>query len=724
VRPDFSVTAETVAEVTEICRRLDGIPLAIELAAARVRALSLSEIVDSLHDRFRLLTGGARTAVRRQQTLRESVDWSHALLTEPERVLFRRLAAFLDGFDLDAAQTVAGGGDMQRFQVLDLLTLLVDKSLVMADNTGGRTRYRLLETVRQYAAEKLAESGEADAVRSRHRDYYTSMAAVLDSLAISDYEQRVEQVEMEIDNLRAAFGWSRENSDAELTLTLASSLQPLWLGRGRIREGLTWFDAAFADQEAYHFEVTPAVRARALADKVALATWATAPGSLDLADQALAIARDIDDPALLARALTARGLAVVRDAGLAAPYFAEAIGLARQLGDRRRLSQILVWQADAALWAGKPIAMRAAAEEGRHIADAIGDRFNSRQCRVCLSWAQLWQGDLAGAAAQFSELATEAEAAHDAITRANGLWGQGFVLAYQGASAGSAASAASEVASELGGIFAGTDFFMSAIAALAAGDVEGASEACKAAWQHLVIVPQMAAMQRPYNAQTALAAGDLSAARRWADDAVTTATGWYRMSALNTRTRVAIAQGETDQAERDAHEALACAAEVGAYLGISDTLECLAALAGDACSHREAARLFGAAQAIRQRIGDVRFIIYDAGYEASVAALHQAMGEDDFQSAWSEGAALSVEEAIAYAQRGRGERKRPTSGWASLTPTERDVVQLVSEGLGNNDIATRLFVSPRTVQTHLTHVYTKLGLTSPVQLVQEAARHT
>ena len=122
VRPDFAVTDDNAATVTEICRRLDGMPLAIELAAARVRALSLTEIVDSLHDRFRLLTGGARTAVRRQQTLRASVDWSHALLTEPERVLFRRLAVFMGGFDLDAAQAVAGDDEVQRYQVLDQLT--------------------------------------------------------------------------------------------------------------------------------------------------------------------------------------------------------------------------------------------------------------------------------------------------------------------------------------------------------------------------------------------------------------------------------------------------------------------------------------------------------------------------------------------------------------------------------------------------------------------------
>ncbi len=145
-------------------------------------------------------------------------------------------------------------------------------------------------------------------------------------------------------------------------------------------------------------------------------------------------------------------------------------------------------------------------------------------------------------------------------------------------------------------------------------------------------------------------------------------------------------------------------------------------MAGDASNYREAARLFGAAAAIRQRMGAVRFKVWDAGYETSVAALRNAVGQADFESAWAAGASMSTEEAIAYARRGRGARKRPTSGWAALTPTERDVVRLVSEGLGNNDIATRLFVSPRTVQSHLTHIYSKLGLTSRVQLAHEAAR--
>ena len=224
-------------------------------------------------------------------------------------------------------------------------------------------------------------------------------------------------------------------------------------------------------------------------------------------------------------------------------------------------------------------------------------------------------------------------------------------------------------------------------------------------------------------AQVALARGDLIAARRWADDAASATSGCHLSQALTTRARVAIALGEPAQAERDARDALSCAADMKAYLGVPDILECLAGLAAEAGSHCAAARLFGAADAIRQRAGIIRFKVYDAGYQASVAALRNTMGDEDFESAWAGGAALSVDEAIAYAQRGRGDRKRPTSGWASLTPTERDVVRLVSEGLANKDIAARLFVSPRTVQAHLTHVYTKLGLTSRVQLAQEAARH-
>jgi DNA-binding CsgD family transcriptional regulator len=255
----------------------------------------------------------------------------------------------------------------------------------------------------------------------------------------------------------------------------------------------------------------------------------------------------------------------------------------------------------------------------------------------------------------------------------------------------------------------------------AAGDVVAANHALAQGWSRIPDVAFTAANMR-WRAEIELAVGDLMAARSWADQAVSLNAGFHRMWALTTRARVALAEGDTEAAERDAHEALACAADIQVQLNLPDILDLLARLAAQAESYPEAARLYGAAEAIRQRTGEVRYLIYQADHEASVAELRDAMGQNDFDVAYTEGTALSTAEAIAYAQRGRGERKRPSTGWASLTPAELDVVRLVSDGLGNKDIATRLFISPRTVETHLTHVYTKLGLASRVQLAQEAAR--
>ena len=719
-RSDFSVTEDNAATVTEICERLDGMPLAIELAAARVRALSLAEILEGLRDRFRLLTGGARTAVRRQQTLRASVDWSHALLTQPERVLFRRLAVFLGGFDLDGAQAVAGGGDVERYQVLDLLTLLVDKSLVVAEEGRRATRYRMLETVRQYAQEKLGESGEGDVIRTQHRDFYVAMAAHLEPWGRRDNDWRIEQMQTEIDNLRAAFVWSRERGDIALALQFASSMQPLWAASRRIQEGLSWLNAALADEER---EVAPAVRARALIDRAMLDMTIGVEDNSELAEQALAIARRLDDRTLLIHALWACAGTTMSRPEVAGPFLAEAIDLARESGRRAMLSQLLGWRAYEACITGDLITARLAAEEGRDLAQAVGNRFGVRFCRTWLGYTQTLEGDVVAATAAFGELVSEAEAEQDVVVLVCSLVAQGSALAYQGQTKAALTSvnAAIEVSDTLGGILAGLGHAVLATAALAEGDVAAAQEATDVVSRYLSAryKPMMAELM----AKVALARGDVTAARAWADDAVNVMRGCHLMLGLTTRARVAIAQGERERAERDAHDALEIAADSHAHLGLPDIFECLAALACDAGSCRHAVRLFGAAHSVRQRMGVVRFKIWDAGYEASVAALRDTMGGKDFDSSWAEGAAMSTEEAISYAQRGRGQRKRPATGWASLTPTERRVVQLLSEGLANNDIATRLFVSPRTVQTHLTHVYTKLGLTSRVQLAQEAARH-
>ena len=342
-RAEFAITDDNAAAVAEICRRLDGMPLAIELAAARVRALSPTDIVDSLHDRFRLLTGGSRTAVRRQQTLRASVDWSHALLTETERILFRRLAVFLGGFDLDAAQAVAGAGDIERYQVLDQLTLLVDKSLVVAETISGATRYRLLETVRQYALEKLGESGEADAVRTRHRDALHGLAASLDTPDKAGHEDLLAQVEVEIDNLRAAFAWSRDNADPESALHLASSLQPFWLARGRVQRGPGLVRRGAQRRGAARRSRARHPRACGLGQGHSPRVGRCHLTACKLPRTPWRFAREVGDPALLARALIACDAVAINRAVADRRYLAEALDLARASGDASTLCHVLGW---------------------------------------------------------------------------------------------------------------------------------------------------------------------------------------------------------------------------------------------------------------------------------------------------------------------------------------------------------------------------------------------
>jgi predicted ATPase/DNA-binding CsgD family transcriptional regulator len=726
VRPDFVLGDHNVATVTEICRRLDGMPLAIELAAARVRALSPNEILDGLEDRFRLLTDGGRTAVHRHQTLRASEDWSHELLSEPERILFRRLAVFLGGFHLDAAQAVGATGELGRDHLVDYLTMLVDKSLAMAEGDGSRMRYRLLETVRAYALEKLGESGEENAVRARHRDHYMSLAAELDGPARAGHERLLELAEIEIDNLRAAFAFSRDNADYDCALQLASSLQSLWLTRGRVSEGSAWFDGVLDHPAVQHGELAPAVRARALADRAVLHASRAIREKADQVQQALAIAREVGDPALLVRALIACGSIASYDVDGARPYFAEAMEIARALGDGFTLCQILAWQAFAAHVAGDARATRITGEEGRDLADAIGARLHSRQCRWCLGSAHMMNGDVRTAIAGLQEVTDEADVTHDLLFRWCGRVNLSHALAYHGEAdqARSTAEAAVEAAAQFGGYSEGYGYAALATAALAAGDVAAATEASAAARKRLGARQKLALYDINSLAQVALAHGDLTAAREWADIAVSTMSGGHLAAALATRARVALAEGDSELAERHARAGLTCAAEVHAFLAVPDILECLAGVVGaDTGSEREAARLFGSAQAIRNRTSLVRFKIYDAGYESSVTTVRNALEREEFDRAWDEGATLSTSEAISYALRGHTGRKRPASGWTSLTPTELDVARLVAEGLTSKDVAARLFVSPRTVQTHLTHIYAKLGVSSRVQLAQEAAYH-
>jgi non-specific serine/threonine protein kinase len=259
VQPAFALAAQNAGAVSQICRRLDGIPLGIELAAARVRVLRPEQIAARLDDLFRLLTGGSRTALPRQQTLKATIDWSYDLLTDPERAFFRRLAVFAGGWTLEAAEQVCAGGTIEEAAVLDLLTALADKSLVLADERGPELRYYYLEPIRQYARDRLFESGEAALVRDRHRDWAVGLAETAEPALVGpDQLGWFARLDTEYDNLRGALAWCR-GSQPRLGLRLAAALWWLWFVRQHLAEGRHWLDEFLGRTAAAESDATTSV---------------------------------------------------------------------------------------------------------------------------------------------------------------------------------------------------------------------------------------------------------------------------------------------------------------------------------------------------------------------------------------------------------------------------------------------------------------------------------
>lgn len=248
----FQVTDANAPAVAQICYRLDGIPLAIELAAARVKALSMEKIAERLDDRFRLLTGGSRTALPRQQTLRSMIDWSHSLLSEPEQILFRRLSVFAGGWTLEAAEEVCSSAGLEQADILDLSAHLVDKSLVVKDEEATGLRFHMLETIRQYAVEKLETSGEAEVFRQRHAAYFSNLAKKVEAQHVGpDLAQWMDRLERERGNVRKGLRWSAVHDRKGTFLQFAGNTWRYWTVRGPVAEGRAWLDQALEVCEAH-----------------------------------------------------------------------------------------------------------------------------------------------------------------------------------------------------------------------------------------------------------------------------------------------------------------------------------------------------------------------------------------------------------------------------------------------------------------------------------------
>ena len=300
--PGFAPTNATAPVVAQIVRTLDGIPLAIELAAAKMTVLSITQIAERLDDRFRLLTGGART-LPRHQTLRATMDWSYDLLSEPERILLRRLSVFAGTFTLEAVEGICGGDGASADEVLDLLTHLVDKSLVMVDRREAEARYRLQDIVREYAREKLDASDQTADIQRRHQDWFLALAERTERI-LRTGESLLNRLEDEHDNFRAALENSLRAGEALLTLRMATALARFWQIRGYWTEGRRWLEAALARSA----DTPPALRAWALSHAAALAQFqGDYAQARALTEQSLGLQRTLGDHAGMAASLSTQG---------------------------------------------------------------------------------------------------------------------------------------------------------------------------------------------------------------------------------------------------------------------------------------------------------------------------------------------------------------------------------------------------------------------------------
>ena len=401
VLPDLKLT-ETVAEaIGRVVCQLDGLPLAIELAAARVRVLSVPQIAARLHDRFRLLTEGSRTGLPHHQTLQAAIDWSYDLLTRSEQKLFERLSVFAGGHSLEAAEAVAGdpaGAEaILPADVLDLLAHLVGKSLVVMTE-GLQVRYQMLETLRQYALERLLASGELQRTRQRHLTYYLELAWRAEPKLMGEEQlEWLALLEVEHDNLRAALAWSEESGAADIGLRLAAALGPFWIRTGYLSEGSRWLERALAAcREVAPTRVQALYQAGRLAQQQGNFEQARA-----FARQSLALSRHFEDRQGAARALCLMGWVThwQGDRDQAGRLLEEALLLARASGDERTTARTLLVLGDFLLRQGAHERAAALFEESLALFERLGDTW-SRAWAICgLGQVARLQGDYEQAAA-------------------------------------------------------------------------------------------------------------------------------------------------------------------------------------------------------------------------------------------------------------------------------------------------------------------------------------
>lgn len=724
-RPDFDLTAELAPVVAEICDRLDGMALGIELAAAQVAYRSPAEVRAGLREPLRMLVGGGRTAPLRHQTLEASIRWSHELLSGDEGVLLRRLAVFA-GFDTDAVEAVCSDVSGDRVLLAPTLGQLVAKSLVAVHPGPEATRYRLLDTIRQFASDRLVEADEAGEVRDRHARYFLGRVEELTVWAEMAGKDALEWLDAEHHNIEVALEHLLI-TDRQASLRLASAVAPYWTLRSRYRTGAAWLSRALeTDDRTANWARAAAALARLRLPAMDLAH----AFGLNEAVTATEVATEVGDPVAANRGLLHQGLVEsLLGAPAGADRLAKVATRAGEIGDHPTRASALGYLAvNLGMFHDER-------EQAVRCLEALADDIASGNLVADQAHA-LVRGHLAMRAGELAEAMPHLERSLAICVETGDAAGEVF-----------AADGMGELLLQLGQPAVVRNLMLDSLDRMRRS-APGRTE---------VIVSQLAAVDlaegRAADAQAPLeetetamrqfggpwfvirwllraARADIEtgAPRRalvWACEAVAIGRAqsmpWMTAHALVTEGDAHRAAGETADAERSHHDALAVALERGFRPVAAIALSALGGLAVDTDSPIEASRLLAAGDAAASALGLVRDVPTQARFDADRRAA-SAAAAGEFNAWWSEGAAMSLDDAVAYARRSRGGRKRPSHGWESLTPTEHQVVALVVEGLTNPALSERLFISLATVKTHLSHVFTKLGVSNRAELTAEAVR--
>jgi len=621
VRPGFELTPDTTAAVEQICRRLDGIPLAIELATARLQVLAVEQLAAYLENRFWWLTSGNQLALPRQQTLRATLEWSYSLLTRQERLLFQRLSVFAGWGTLEAIEEICSdqdeAGQLPAATALDALSQLVNKSLVMMEEREHRASYRLLETVRQYGREKLEKAGESARIERRHFDYYLQF---IQKARPEDGQQVLwlHHIEQVYENLRAAFAWALNRELWEPAMLLAARLWPFWDISGRAAEGCAWLKDAL--------QHTPQVGQSMACGQALLACGGLA---MQLSDytlaqsclaESLAIFRAHNDARWLALALSSFGkyLLDIRDFARGRVFLEESLTICEQTGDHACLALTL----------------------------------------ARLGWVAFADGKYQQAREQFVSSLALSRTLGDAFNAATTLNYLGELSRFE-------------------------------------GDFEQAEPFYQEAWQiylELGHAPR-AAMALSNLAEVARARGDLMRAMALATEAMLT---YLRRH--------------------------------GSKEHIYSDLITFGSIAQEMGEPQLTARLYGAAETLRETYGVSLNLTDQAQYNRDLAALRQKLDAVTFNEVWQAGRALSLNQAIAlieafqHSHQTIPETRPPVPSPSlppaspkyphDLTPRELEVLRLLAEGLTNKQIAERLVISPKTVDRHAESILSKLGVHS------------